>query len=823
MAELLHDLRLSIRLLLSNPGFSATSILTLALGIGANTAIFSVVNGVLLRPAPIEGLESLVVVWETDRNSGTTREPASVPDFLDLRSRSLRLDTVAALMGEELNLTSAASDPVRAAGLQISHELLSLLSVRPMMGRLFDPSEDSVGAPNVALISEDLWERTFSRRPTVLGEVLRLDDIPYTIVGVLPSSADFGILQVLSAAAYARAFADRGGRPEVDVWTPLRPDPTRFPRSTHPIFVLGRLADDATPASAQDEGTTIAADLERAYPENRGRGIHIEPLAEVVFGPVRPALLVLLGGVGLVLLVGCVNVANLLLARGAARDREVAVRSALGAGSGRLARQFLVENLVLTFVGAAAGIASAFALLNALVAIAPGDIPRLATVSIDLPVLAATLVMSSIVGVTFGLVPALQAQQVDVQTTLRGGGRHAGSSRASRLRRALVVAELALAVLLLIGAALLIRSFWKLQHVDPGFRAAQVLKAEYQLPPSRYPANFSLWPNFKEMHGFTSGVLAKAAALPGVETAAVAGNHPLDAGFTNSFVVVGREAEARTWPEISVRRVTPTYFRTIGLAIERGRPLSDTDTTAGPPVAVVNRAAARRFFADRNPIDAEIRFWGAARTIVGVAADEKFHGLPAPPPLAVYLPIAQAPSATGVVLVRTAGDPRSLGPALQKAIREVDPGLAVFGVEPLEDTLARSISQRRFTMLLLGLFAGVALALAGVGIHGVLSYTVTQRTREVGIRMALGARPGRVLARVVGEGVGLATLGLAIGLTGALALTGLLGSLLFGVEPRDTATFVAAPLVLLGVALAASYLPARRATRIDPVSALRTD
>lgn len=648
---MLHDLRLALRMLLKHPGFALVVIVTLALGIGANTAIFSVVDGVLLRRAPVKDLDRLVMVWETDRHSSTTREPASVPDYLDFRARSRSLATLVALMGDEVNLAPPGAEPVRLAALRVTHEFLPMLGIAPLVGRSFTEEEDRAQGPRVALISESLWTRSFGRDPDI------------------------------------------------------------------------------------------------------------------------------------------------------------------------------VESAVLTLMAAAVGVGLAFAGLRALLAIAPADVPRLASVTIDLRVLGATLGVSVLIGLAFGMIPTLQARRVDLQTALKTEGAWPASSRRerSRLRAPLVVAELALAVVLVVGAGLLIKSFWRLLQVDPGFRAAGVLKAEYQLPAARYPVDFRVWPNFKEMHAFTDALVGRAAALPGVESVAIAGNHPLDPGFTNSFSVVGREAEARTWPEISVRRVTPGYFRTVGLSLVRGRLLSDADRTTAAAVLLVNEAAARRFFPDRDPIGARIAFWGAARTIVGVVANEKFHGLSEAPPLAVYLPLAQAPSATGagVLLVRTSGDPAAFASAARAAIREIDPALAVFGVEPLDRTLAQSLSQRRFTMLLVGLFASVALALAVVGVHGVLSYGVTERTREIGIRMALGAHPARVLGLVVGQGLVLVLAGLAIGLAGAFALTRLLASLLFGVTPTDPATFAAVAGVLALVALAASYLPARRASRVDPLLALR--
>jgi putative ABC transport system permease protein len=826
MQSFLRDMRFAIRQLAADRGFALVAILTLALGIGANTAIFSVVDGVLLRPAPVADLDRLAMVWETDRNTGTTREPASIPDFLDFKERSRTFETLGGLIAAELNLAPASGEPVRLAGLRVSHDLLPMLGIHPVKGRHFMPDEDRASGPQVALISESLWDRSLGRDPAVVGSTIRLNEQPFEIVGVIPDAADFGVLQLLTRAAYSRSFADRGTRVRVDIWAPLQPNPQTSPRSTHPLFVLGKLAPSATHRSAQEEMTAITADLERLYKEaNDARGAFVEPMREVVFGPVRPALLVLLGAVALVLLVASVNVANLLLARGAARAREVAVRMALGAGAVRLARQFLTETVVLSLAAGAAGVGLAFLGLRSLMSLAPPDVPRLHAVALDMRVLSVTLGVSVAVGLLFGIFPVLQALRVEPLGALRGeAGRGSSAGRGrSRLRDALVVAELALAVVLLAGAGLLIKSFWRIQQVDAGFTPEGVVKAEYQLPTTRYPRNFQQWPDFKETHAFTDALVRRAAALPGVDAVAVAGSHPLDPGFTNSFLIVGREAEAEGWPEISVRGVTPGYFRTVGLRLIKGRLLRDGDTTKGAPVALINDAAAGKFFPNADPIGAQIRFWGTARTIVGIVANERIHGLAEAPPIATYVPLAQAPSPGGVLLVKASGDPLALTTAVRGVIREIDPALAVFAVEPLRETVARSVSERRFTMLVLGLFAALALTLAAVGIHGVLSYGVLQRTREIGIRMALGARPASVLRLIVGRGVLLAAVGVALGLAGAFALTRVLATLLFGVTATDAATLTLVVLVLIGAAILASYLPARRAMRVDPSVALRAE
>jgi putative ABC transport system permease protein len=820
----LLDIRHAARLLFSNRGFATIAVLTLALGIGASTAIFSVVDAVLLRAAPFSETARLVVAWETDRQSGTTREPGSFPDFLDYRDRARTLERLSAFVASEMNYTPDRGEPQRLQVISVTEQFLPMLGARPAAGRVFTSNDVAPGSPAVVIVSAAMARRAFPDATDVVGRDLRIDGQPRTIIGVMPDGSDFGIFQVLRAAAYSRSFADRAARAGVDLWLPLQATPESLPRSTHPIFMLGRMRDRTS--AVQRELSAIAADLERAYPDNAARGVFVEPLETVVFGPVRPALLVLLAAVGLVLLVACANVANLLLARGTARRREVAVRLALGATRRQLARQFAAEGVLLTTASGVLGVLVATYGVRMLVALAPADLPRIAEAGIDLRVLAVTLVVALAAGFGFGLVPTLQASRIDVQSALKGDGGEASVVQGERvhLRSALVVSEFALAVMLVIGAALLIQSFWRIHAVNPGFDTRGVLKAEYQLPSDRYPVDFKRFPDFKEMHAFTHGLLARVAVLPGVRSAAVAGNHPIDPGFTNSFVVVGREAESRSFPEVSVRRVTPGYFATMGVPLVRGRLLRDADSTSAPAVLMVNEAAARRFFEAQDPIGKQIRFWGASRTVVGIVGDERFHGLAEAAPPAVYAPLDQTPSANGagVLLLRAEGMPSTVASAVRAAIREQDPGLAIFGLEPLDETIARSIAERRFTMLVLGLLATVALVLAAVGIHGVLSYTVGQRTREIGIRVALGAHPGRLRRLVIAEGMRLAWAGAVLGVAGAFALSRLLTTLLYGVGATDLVTFIGVPVLLCVVALVSSYIPARRATRVDPIAAIRS-
>jgi putative ABC transport system permease protein len=823
---MLRDLRYAIRLLGRSPGFAAAAILTLTLGIGMTCAIFSVVDAVLLRPIPFPNADRLVAVWETDRDTGTSHEPGSWPDFVDFRERSRRVDTFAGVIAGETTLTPEDGEPARLAQLVVTREFLPMLGVTPIIGRSFTEEDERLGGPASVLISERLWDRVFMRDPAVVGRTIRLDDRPRSVLGVVPPGADFGVLQVLSAADYSRGFADRDARSIVDIWAPLQPDPDQLVRDTHPLVMLGRLAPGATLVSAQDELASIAADLEAAYGSNKARGVFLEPLARVIFGPTRPALLVLLAAVGVVLLISCVNVANLLLARGTTRRREIAVRSALGAGLGQLARQFAVENLLLTTVSSLLGIGLAFAAVRTLVLLAPPEVPRLALVAIDGRVLTLALGLSAVVGCVFGLVPLVQSRRTDLPATLnaddtRGiaGGRETGVARSS-----LVVAELALAVVLVLGAGLLIRSFWQLQQVDPGFEPSGVLKVQYQLPGTRYPVDFRQWPDFPSIRRFNQALLPRVEALPGVDAAGIAASHPLEAGFTNSFVIVGREDASGDLPEMTMRQVTPGYFRVLRVPLVRGRLLDDRDDTRAPAVVLLNEAAAQRLFPAGDELGQQISFWGGPRTIVGVVGNEKFHGLAEAAPIAAYLPLSQAPSRGGgeVLLVRTTrGEPEMLASAVRGAIAEIDPALAIFGVEPLVNTLAGSVGTERFLMLLLVLFATLALVLAAVGIYGVLSYAVAQRTREIGIRLALGASLWTVMRLVLGQVARLTVWGLALGLVLGVGFSRSLAGLLFGVGTTDAATYAGVLILLGSVAMLATVLPLRRAMRVDPAVALR--
>jgi predicted permease len=824
MERLAQDVRYAVRSLLRNPAFTIAAVLTLAIGIGANTAIFSVVDGVLLRPPPFAGMDRVAMVWETDRTSGTTREPASIPDFNDFQQRSQRFERLAAFTPVEVNLTTGTADPQRLATLGVSHGYFATVGLSTIAGRTFTADEDRAGGPRAVIIGEDLWERIFQRDRAAVGRTLRLNDADWQVVGIVARGADFGVLQVLGAASYQRGFAERGDRVQVDAWLPLRPGPAA-PRGNHPIFVIGRLAVGAGVGAAQEEMTAITADLERTYPaDNVARGAFVERLDNVVFGPVRPAMMLLLAAVAMVLFVACANVANLLLVRAANRSREVTVRTALGAGMRRLAQQYLVEGALLALAGTVLGLVLAWSGVQVLASIAPASIPRAAAVAVDARALAVTAGVSLAIAFVFGLLPTLQARRLDLQGALRedAGRGVAGGRSHRRLRSSLVVAELAMATTLMVGAGLLIRSLWQLQSVDPGFTATGVLKAEFQLPASRYPQNFALFPNWAERKRFYTEVERRLVSQPGVVSVALAAANPLDAGFTSSIRVVGREAEAGSWPEPSIRTISAGYFTTLDVPVQSGHSFEPTDVAGSAPVAIINQAANERYFSGHNALGQRIRLWGADRMVVGIVGNERFKGLAEAAPPAVYLPLDQAPTASAV-MVRVSGDPSLAAPLVRRVVREVDPELPLFGVQALTETVRGTMAQRRFTMVVLVAFAAAALALAVVGVHGVLSYAVAQRTREIGIRVALGADMRHVRDLVIADGAKLALAGVTLGLAGALALSRLMSALVFGVRAQDPATFVGVAAVLGAVALLATWLPARRAVRVDPMVALRAD
>lgn len=804
--RLLQDIRYAWRTLRATPVFTLIVVGTLALGIGANSAIFSVVNGVLLRALPYAEPERLVMVWETDRDSGTEREGASVPDYFDFRERARSFDHLAAFQITPMNRTGDG-EPERVAAARVSAEFLATMGSAPLMGRNFLKAEMLPGGPPALLVSERYWRSRLGADPRALGQPLRLDDSLFTIVGVLPA---------------AFRFPDEG----VDLWVADQLTRESGPRYRHQITVIGRLAAGVSVESAQREMDAIASALESEYPQsNAARGVNVEPLEEALFGPIRPALLLLLAAVGVVLLIACVNAANLLLARRAARARELAVRTALGAGRSRLVQQLLVESALIAAAAALVGIALAFAGVRGLLAVAPAAIPRVNDIAVDGTVLGVTLGISAVVAVVFGLLPVAGGQRVAPADALKSspGRTGSGSREHRRLRATLVITEIALAVVLVVGAGLIVRSFWAIRSVEPGFAPENMLSLRYQLPPSRYPQSFDDYPTgWARIFSFQRELLERVEAIPGVRSAALAFNDPLSAGFTNSFIIEGRDpSAAEGQPEVPTRPASANYFATAGIPLLQGRLFTPSDDAGAPPVVIINEAMVRQFFANENPLGRRLTFWGVSREIVGVVGNERFSGLASEAAPAMYPPLAQAPATTGTLIVRTNGDPRAVLSSVRAAIRSIDRDLAPFGITTMGEALDASVAQQRFLAFLLTAFAALALVLALVGVYGVVSYSVAQRGREIGIRLALGADGRLVLRSVVGEGLRLAIAGCAIGVVAALGTSRLLRSQLFGVSATDPLTIVAAVATMVAVAVAASLAPAWRASTLSPAVVLR--
>jgi putative ABC transport system permease protein len=815
-----RDLVHGSRQLAGHPGFTLAVVSTLALAIGAATAVFSVADHVLLRASPYREGERLVVAWQTDRASGTMREPAALPDWLDVQRGSRTLASLDAAMGSVGTLERSGSDPIRVAAMYVSPGWFGTLGISPLRGRHFTPAEGAPGGGSVVLISESMWRARLDADPNIIGAQLRLNDVATEVIGIVPDDADHGLDQLHAQAAYHATYEPSG---RVDVWLPLQATEAELSRDTHPLLLVGRLAPGSSVGAAQAELAATMADLETQHPRsNRNRGAFVEPFTDVIHGASRPLLLALLAAVAVLALVATVNVASLLLVRGAGRAKEVALRTALGATAQRLARQFSVEAALLVTLGVAGGLAVAWGAVRVVRVIGPADVPRLAETSVDIRAMAVAIALAGVIGAIFSLLPALTAFRNNPVATLKDeGGATTMNARGHRLRNALVAGELALCVTLAVGATLVVRSFRAAASVDPGFSAADVVKVQYELPASRYPRDFARFPNFVEINQFTERTLRAARTVPGVESAAIAAAHPLDEGFTNSWRVVGRETEGRDWPEISVRIISPGYEGTMGREVRSGRAFSEQDAGNAVPVAVINETAARRFFAGADPIGQQLAFWGIARQIVGVVADERIHGVDAASPPAVYVPMAQAPGSSGVLLVRSSRVPAALLSELRQVIATVDPQLAVYGAEPLTQTAGAALGQRRFAMVVMGAFALLTVILALVGVQGVTAHVATARERELGIRMALGARAPAVAGMVLAGTFRIALLGVALGTAGAAAGGGILASLLFGVSRYDLATFVSIPATILAVAILAGMWPAWRAVRRAPFAAIR--
>ncbi len=798
MTTLWQDLRYGVRMLAKHPGFTFVAVMTLALGIGANSAIFSVVDAVLLRPLKFKDPEQLVRMWETLPQGGTGT--VSPPNLKDWREQNDTLAAIAAFSTPNFNLQNQDS-PERIPGASVTPEFFDVMGVLPLLGRAFRAGEDQLGNHRVVILSHELWQRNFGADPQIVGRSIPVNGENFTVVGVAPPGF-----------RYPSRLTE--------LWTPLTLTPAQLAnRGSHFLNVIARLKPGVKLEQAQQQMSLIARRIEQQYPDNQtGRGILLGLLQEVTVRNVRPALLTLLAAVGFVLLIACVNVANLLLARATARRREIGIRLALGAGRWRLMRQFLTESLLLAALGGALGLLLAKWGVNVLVAMATQILPRASEVGLDGRVVGFTMLLSLLTGVVFGLAPALQSSKVDVQATLKEGG-SAGESRQSNwLRSLLVVAEVAAAFVLLIGAGLMIKSFLNLQRVDAGLRPESVLTMSVTLPNSKYPTPQSRVPFFQQLE-------ERVSTLPGVEAAGVINLLPMQNwGWNSDFQIEGRTPfPPGKAPLVENRTVTPDYFRAMGIPLVAGRFLNDQDNAQSERVTLINQTFARRFFANEDPIGKRINVGGGGwTTIVGVVGDVKQAGLTNLVRVEHYSPHAQVQiSNTMALVVRASSDPTALAAAIRSETQAIDPAQPVFNIKTMETVIAESVSDRRLNMVLLGVFSGLALLLAVIGIYSVMSYTVTQSTRELGIRMALGAQARDVLKLVVGQGVALAAIGMVIGLIAAFGLTRLMAALLFGVGATDPLTFACVSALLIVVALVACVIPARRATKVDPMVALR--
>jgi putative ABC transport system permease protein len=813
LESLLQDLRFGLRMLRKNPGFSLVAILTLALGIGASTAIFSVVNGVLLRALPYYEPERLVMVWAhrplLQAQTGLADFPVAVADFVDWRNQSQVFEQMAAMRPLRINLTGGG-EPESVVGLRASASLFPLLGARFAVGRAFLPEEDRAGADRVVVISHGLWQRRYGADEKLIGQKITLNDESYTVIGVTAPNFQFPRRDELPV--YYGVFG------KVDLYLPIAFTPRQMNnRLDNFLTVIARRKPGVSVGQASAEMNAIARRLTEQYPQtNTDKGVRLAPLHQQMVGKARTALLVLLGAVGFVLLIACANVANLLLARAAGRQKEMAIRAALGASRGRVVRQLLSESLLLAIAGGAAGLWLARWGVELLLAIAPDNLPRAYDIRLDTRVAGFTLLVSLLTGIVFGLLPALQAAKTNLGVTLKEGGRDAAGLLRRRLRGALIVSEVALAFVLLIGAGLLIRSFARLTAVDPGLDPRGVLTMDIPLPFTKYRDGRSM--------AFFQQTLERVQALPGVEAAATVSPLPLSGAHGSvSFAIDGRPP-AQTFNAGS-RTISPDFFKTFRVSLIKGRLLAESDGAEAPPVVVVNESLARNYFANQDPLGKRITLLGDTRTreIVGVVGDVKHSALDEEAKREIYFPMAQFPTLFMSLAVRASGDPMQMVAAVRGQVWTVDKDQPISNIETMERLIAKSVAPRRFNLLLLGVFALVGLALAAVGLYGVMSYTVTQRTREIGVRMAMGAQPGDVLRLVIGEGMKLAFIGALLGLGGALALTRLLKTLLFDVSATDPLTFIVIAAVLIIVALLACWIPAQRATKVDPLIALRCD
>ncbi len=802
MNSLFKDIRLGVRRLIRRPGFTFIAIVTLGLGIGANSAIFSVVNGVLWQPLPYLNPKRLVMVWENHKaKGGPDREWFSPADFQDWRVQNSSFSHFSAFNDWAPTLTGR-DEPEPLVGATVSHDMFELLGVAPMLGRSFVQEEDQPKAANAVILSHELWQRRFNSDRAIVGKNISLNQESYSVVGVMPAGFQFPVI------------------PNAQLWRTIQPAlPASCQRGCLVLRVIGRLKPDTTIEKAQADAGNIAAHLAAQYPDTNSKvGATLVPLHEQLVGNIKRPLLVLLGAVGFVLLIACANVANLTLARAATREREMAMRSALGASRARIIRQLLSESAVLAMAGGVVGLVLAFWLLRLLIGLSPPGTPGLEKIGIDIYVLGFTFLVGVLTGLLFGLAPALQISKADLNSSLKGAGKGAPSgSGGRRLRSALVIAEVALALILLIGSGLLMKSFILLQRVDPGFNPDHLVTMRLIL-------NRTAYPNIPQVTDFFSRLLDRVKTVPGTQSAALISTLPLSGNVTDTdFLIEGRPAPPPNQEPIAwYNSVSSDYFRAMEIRVMKGRVFTAVDNEKSPLVVIISETFARRYFPNEEPIGKRIgRGPDRWREIVGVVRDVKHFGLDADTPPAMYFPMQQVPARAMNLVVRTSGDPLSLTPSLRAQVWAGDRNLAIANFGTMKELVSASVIQQRFILLLLGCFAVLALLLAAIGIYGVMSYLVTQRTHEIGIRMALGARMGDVLKLIVRNGIALTLIGVAIGMALAFALTRLMTSLLFGVTPHDAMTFALVSAVLVLVALVACLIPARRATRVDPLVALR--
>ena len=809
LEDLAQDLRYGWRVLRKNPGFATVAVLTLALGIGANTAIFSVVYAVLLKPLPYTNPEQLFTAFQANAQQGIAETGCSYLNFEEWRAQNHVFSELAGILAHQLTLTGRGEPSVVNTSV-VTPELFALLDVKPVAGRIFFPQDGKQGAPSVVLVSEDLWRGRFGADPRIIGTSIDLDKRPFTVIGIIPT-----------------AFRTPFFNTKQEVWIPLVQDPlfsTFMPqRGVHLLPALGRLKPGVSVAQAQAEMDAISGRLAGEFPaENKGWSVRLVPLQKEIVGDVKTALLVLLGAVGLVLLIACVNIANLLLTRATSRSREIAVRITLGAGRTRIVRQLLSEAAVLGLFGGVAGIGLAYWGVEVLSSLLPRNLPLVNVIRVDNVVLGFALLLSAVASVVFGLAPALLAANSDLQTSLREGDVRSGESGNRRRARSFLAAgEIALAMVLLVTAGLLLRSFSKLMSVSLGFNVQRIVKADVSLPRFQYSTP-------QQWTSFSGELLARIQAQPGLQDSAVAVPRPIiDRQVNLRFEIVGNPpfsaGASRTADYVSI---SPDYFRVMGIPLIAGRFFNQHDVMSAPRVSVISQAMARLYFPNQDALGKRLTFGfppsGAAeREIVGIVGDVRDVALGQAPGPMMYVPYAQAPFWGANLIVKSTMSPSSVAGAIRQEVRMIDKDLPVTDVALMPGIIEASIAQPRLGTSLLSLFAAMALVLAAIGIFGVISYSVSQRTREIGIRMALGAQRENVLKQVLEEGARLAAIGLAAGLAGSFAATRLITRLLFGVKPTDPLTFAAVAVILIGVTLAASYIPARKATRVDPIVALR--